>query len=342
MRIVALVKGPDHVCCRYRVAAYRSFWLQAGHSLEIHPWPRSVFSRLSLHRQLGRVDVLILQRKSPGPRQVALLRRQAGCLVYDFDDALFLRDSYAPQGLFCARRAAAFRQIVRDVDVVVAGNGFLRDEAALWTDAAKIQLIPTCVDVLKYPLSRYCRATDAVKLVWIGSASTLKGLELIRTTLENLGQQNSALELKIICNEFLRLRSLKVDCCQWSEATEAQELGAADIGISWLPDDLWSLGKCGLKILQYMAAGLPVVGNAVGVQSDLIRDGETGFLVRTPQEFASAVRRLAENPDLRRRMGRAGRQRVCREFNTTVGAWRWLRLLDGVATRRMRQALTVS
>src|SRR5207249_4095705 len=109
------------------------------------------------------------------------------------------------------------------------------------------------------------------------------------------------------CDQFLRLRHLPVIDCPWTEAGEAAALASADIGISWLPDDPWSRGKCGLKVLQYMAAGLPVVANAVGVHAELVSHGQTGFLVETPQEWAEAVRTLAQDPRLRRRMGRAGR-----------------------------------
>src|SRR5262249_30819219 len=153
------------------------------------------------------------------------------------------------------------------------------------------------------------------QLVWIGSSSTLRGMERIQPLLENLGKRQPGLEWKIICDRFLTLRALPVLRCPWSETSEAAELAQADIGISWLPDDLWSRGKCGLKILQYMAAGLPVVANPVGMQAALVRDGETGFLVRTEEEWHDAIARLAVDPALRRRMGLAGRALVETRFN---------------------------
>ena len=107
-------------------------------------------------------------------------------------------------------------------------------------------------------------------------------------------------------------------------------MAAADVGISWVPDDLWSRGKCGLKVLQYMAAGLPVVANPVGVQADLVRHGETGFLARTPAEWVEALRRLGADPELRCRLGAAGRRRVEAEFSVEAGAARWLTLLHGL------------
>ena len=76
---------------------------------------------------------------------------------------------------------------------------------------------------------------------------------------------------------------MKVVFRPWSRETETAELAEGDIGIAYMPDDSWSLGKCGLKVLQYMAAGLPVVANPVGVHREMIVHGETGFLADTPE-----------------------------------------------------------
>src|SRR5439155_14922425 len=101
-----------------------------------------------------------------------------------------------------------------------------------------------------------------------------------------------------------------------------------DVGISWAPDDGWSRGKCGLKVLQYMAAGLPVVANFVGVYAEMVRPGETGFLADTADEWVEAVARLAADAALRRRLGAAGRRRLEADYSVAAGAERWLDLLD--------------
>jgi glycosyltransferase involved in cell wall biosynthesis len=223
-----------------------------------------------------------------------------------------------------------FAATVRAADAVIAGNAFLQEEARRWTDAGRVHVVPTCVDPARYPLAEHHRAGDGVQLVWIGSSSTLRGLETIRPLLEEIGRRCPGLCLKLICDRFLELQRLPVRACPWSEAGEATELAAADIGISWVPDDPWSRGKCGLKVLQYMAAGLPVVANPVGVQAELVRHGETGFLVETPEGWAAALGRLARDPALRRRFGAAGRRRLEKEYSVAAGAARWVTLLAGL------------
>ena len=122
----------------------------------------------------------------------------------------------------------------------------------------------------------------------------------------------------------------------------AAELADADIGISWLCDDLWGQGKCGLKVLQYMAAGLPVVANSVGVHRKMIVHGESGFLVDTPEEWAEAVARLAENPSLRQRMGAAGPADVSKATTTSVAGVRRSPGYCGIWSTSSRQAAGVS
>jgi glycosyltransferase involved in cell wall biosynthesis len=338
VRLTALVDSPEHVCCRYRLAAFRPFFAAAGHQLELRPFPRTPWHWLALARVLRERDAVIVQRKLLSPWQLYAVRRACRFLIFDFDDAVFLRDSYSRKGLHSRRRKRRFSAIVRAAELVVAGNDFLREAALAWTTPERVAVIPTCVDVRGYPRAEHCRAGEGVELAWIGSASTLQGLEAIRPLLETLGQRVPGLRLKLICDKYLDLQHLPVIPCAWSEATEAAELAGADIGISWLPDDLWSRGKCGLKVLQYMAAGLPVVANPVGVQREMIRSGGNGFLAKTADEWVEAVGRLACDPGLRRALGSVGRQLVEREYSVECGANRWLRALDRLAARRRMTA----
>lgn len=328
MRITALVKSHDHVCCRYRIAAYRAHFESLGHAVDIRPWSGPWYVRQLLPSFFPGIDVLIVQRKLFPAWQLNLLRRRVRWLVYDFDDSIFLRSSYNPRGQDCPKRFAQFRHMVQSADLVIAGNDFLCDQATALTDPAKVRLIPTCVDPERYPRARHDSQQPCVKLAWIGSASTIRGLERKRDLFDRLGKALPALELKVICDRSLTLGEMPIAFCPWQEATEAEELADADIGISWLPDDGWSAGKCGLKLLQYMAAGLPVVANAVGMQKELVRHGETGFLVESPAEWEAALRLLAGDANLRRRLGQAGRCIVETKYHVSRGAAAWQDVLQ--------------
>jgi len=333
VHLTALVDSLHHVCCRYRLTAYQPFLEQAGHHFQTRPIPRLWWSRLGLLRGLRETDAVILQRKLLPLWQLRRLRRTAPLLIYDFDDAVHLRDSYSVKGLHSPRRLRRFTATIRAADIVVAGNDFLREQALSVVPAANVQVIPTCLDANRYPLAQHTRAKADALLVWIGSSSTLRGLEAIKPLLEEVGQSWPDLRLKLLCDRSLYLRHLPVLNCPWTDAGEAAELASADIGISWLPDDSWSRGKCGLKILQYMAAGLPVIANPVGIQVDLVRHGETGYLAETQAEWVEAIGRLALDPGLRRRLGQAGRKRVESDFSVAVGAAQWITLLGALRRR---------
>jgi glycosyltransferase involved in cell wall biosynthesis len=330
VHLIAFVESVGHVCCRYRLDAFRPHLERAGHRLELRPFPRSWWTWLQIKHALGATDAVLVQRRLLPSWQFALLRRAAPRLLFDFDDAVFLRDSYSAKGLRSRRRLKRFARTIAHADVVVAGNAFLQEEAAQWNNRRRIHVIPTCVDPGRYPRAEHQRTGEGVELVWIGSSSTLKGLKAIRPMLEDLGHNWPGLRLRLICDRFLTLNHLPVVPCRWSEMTEAQELARADIGLSWVPNDPWSRGKCGLKVLQYMAAGLPVIANPVGVQAEMVRHGESGYLASTPDEWSAAVGRLMHDPALRRRMGEAGRQRVEREFSVAAGAARWINMLNNL------------
>ncbi len=320
MNLLALVESPEHVCCRYRIQAFEEGLRSSGWSLVCVGIARGALQRAFQLRRASQYDTVILGRKLLPRWQLRILRRAARHLVFDFDDAVAYRDSYDRRGPHCARRQRRFEQTVRLSDTVIAGNDFLAD-CALRAGATveRVRVIPTCVDPENYPSARHASSPGPVDLVWIGSSSTLKGLEESRLIWQRLAEAIPRLRLRVICDRFPHPFPLAVVPIAWQARTEVRELAAGHIGISWLPDDPWSRGKCGLKVLQYQAAGLPVVANPVGVHCEMVRRGETGFLASTPDDWVSAIHTLANDPALRKQMGSAGRHQV--ESDYSLAAW---------------------
>jgi glycosyltransferase involved in cell wall biosynthesis len=334
MHLIGLVESPDHVCCRYRLRAFQADLAAAGHHLEIQSLPRRWWDRLRIMFALGRADAVILQRKLLPPWQTAILRRCVRRLIFDFDDAVFMRDSYAARGPESPRRRRRFAATVCAADAVVAGNRWLAEQARAAGATGAIRVVPSCVEPNRYPRARHVSSDGVTRLVWVGSSSTLNGLEQTRELFDAVADAVPDVRLKVISNRFPTLGRLPVEPCPWSEDIEGTQIAAGDVGISWVPDDDWSRGKCGLKVLQYMAAGLPVVANPVGVHATLIRHEETGFLASTPEEWVVAIRRLAGDAQLRRRMGALGRWRVEGDYSVTAGGKLWRDLLAQPALAR--------
>ncbi len=325
MRLVAFVEAIDHVCTRYRVSAFRPAFAAAGVVVEPVALPASLLGRVRAYHAARSADAVLIQRKLLPAGEIAILRRFARKLLFDFDDAVWLRDSYSSKGFASSRRSRRFRAVVAASDLVIAGNSYLAAEAERYAPG-RVAIVPTCVNTDAYPISTHSRPAGEIRLVWVGSASTLQGLDRFRDVLEAIGQGVPGARLRLICDRFLRFESLPVDPVPWASTTEAGLIAAADVGIAWVPDDPWSRGKCGLKVLQYQAAGLPVIANPVGVQAEFVTR-KTGFPASSPEEWVDAVRLLATSPELRREIGAAGRKQVEERYSVTAGARRWLEIL---------------
>jgi hypothetical protein len=189
MNLLALVEAPDHVCCRYRIRAFAPALRAAGVDLTLRAFSRGPAGRLAQLAGSARFDATIIQRKLLPRWQVRMLRRRSSRLIFDFDDAVLYRDSYDPRGPACPRRAARFAAIVRAADVVIAGNRFLADCAVrAGARPDRVRVIPTCVDLDRYGPRPRPDPGPGLDLVWIGSSSTLQGLERRREVLERIGR----------------------------------------------------------------------------------------------------------------------------------------------------------
>ncbi len=337
LSFVALVESPEHVCCRYRLKAFQKRFTEAGIGLSYQIIGNTFREFANDLSHLSQLAGIILQRKLIHPWNSRRLRKKAKLFVLDFDDAIWLRDSFSPKGLYSRKRRNRFNSLLEKVDGVVVGNSFLAEEVSRNRPALACQIIPTCLDTDKYKLASHERTfsdSEAVRLVWVGSSSTIQGLEQQKELLQEVGKKLPGLVLTTICDRPLELHHLKTNFVPWSEEIETVELSNSDIGISWIPYDDWSRGKCGLKILQYMAAGLPVVTNSVGVHREMVIHGQTGFLADTKEEWLEAIRILARDPELRNQMGRRARQMVEQKYHIDVGSQLWIDFLSRFESKR--------
>jgi glycosyltransferase involved in cell wall biosynthesis len=334
MKVLALIESADHVCYRYRLNALAWALAQEGLLLDALPIQKG-FGRISTLLAGNRADLVILQRKLLPAWQLAILRQNAKCLVYDIDDALFRRDTFSHRKQQSHGRLSRFRGIVRAADAVLAGNDYLTQFASAFADPSRVHFVPTCVDPSWYPRASHRRTGSWVRLGWIGQRCMLPSLDAMEERFTAVRCRLPDVSLRVISDALPQITALRTELRPWSSATEAAELAATDIGISWLCDDLWNLGKCGLKVLQYMASGLPVVANSVGVHRKLIVHGRTGFLADTPDEWAEAVSLLAENPSLRHRMGTAARQSVETDYNVHRWGPKVAKLLRQIADKQL-------
>src|SRR6202142_3136028 len=271
-------------------------------------------------------DVVIIYREAAvmGPQIYEwLLSRNDVPIVYYFDDAIWMAPKQAMVSINNAFRMLKFTgkaaTICKWADVVTLGNEYL----AAWARRhnREVHVVPTSIDLDAYPVQAAMPQEEPFTIVWSGTFSTLPHLELARAPIEALAKRR-AVRLNVICDRPLHRPFAGVDTrfIRWQADAEAKAIGAGHVGIMPLPDDEFTRGKCACKARQYMAAGRVAVASPVGVNSDILRHGENGFLASTDQDWTEILDELAWSIDLRERVAAAGRKTVEERFSAARSA----------------------
>lgn len=325
MRVLfLLIGGWQAASSRYRVLQYLPHLEGSGIDVNATIIPKEIPARWRLFNSMKDYDVIFIQKKLFNPLELAYIRSKSRRLVYDFDDAVMFKES----GEKSFNRWLNFRQTVRVCDIVIAGNSYLGEEVKRYSP--KVSVLPTVLDTQLYsPVTDVVK--DRVTLGWIGSRANLKYLAGIGKVLDKLASMYGNVELKIVSDDFIELDEMPVVRKKWHIEEEAADLQSFDIGLMPLPDDPWTRGKCGFKLLQYMAVGIPVVCSQVGVNSEIVEDGYNGFLACTSEEWFDKLSILIRDPLLRRTMGRRGREIVEDRYSLKAVAPRFIELLKGIS-----------
>lgn len=238
-------------------------------------------------------------------------------MIFDFDDAIWI-PAISEQNKMAAFVKCFWKTkwICRWSYKIAAGNGYLADFAK--QNNPNVVIVPTVVDTVNRYNDLVSQQVQKPSIGWTGSHSTIKYLHEVLPALQKLEEQFE-FEFYVICNKMpgFQLRSLRY--IEWKENTEIEDLKKINIGIMPLEADPWSEGKCGFKIIQYLALGIPAVASPVGVNKTII-DDENGFLCATEEEWYKALSRLLFETSLRNEMGKAGRKKIVSGYSIQSNA----------------------
>lgn len=311
----------------YLVHRYQSGRGHAGDIL------RAFMRRLAALVSARCFDLVIIE-KEVLPYFPALPERVLGWLgvpyVVDYDDALF--HQYDRHESWWVRHMLGDKiaRVMRGAQLVTVGNSYLADYA-LRAGALRIEIIPTVVDLARYPAPQVKPVSNIpLTIGWIGSPSTAMYMQAIALALAEVCAGGRA-RVRLIGSGPIDLPGVPVEVLSWDESTEVAAMRQFDVGIMPLPDDPWERGKCGLKLIQYMGCGLPVVASPVGVNREIVEHGVNGFLASTIEEWQQALQGLLLDIGLRQRMGQAGRKKVEENYSLQVTAPKLAALLKSVA-----------
>jgi len=331
---------------------FHSFECEYLHSLLYKPgnFPRKLqlilcafARRLSVLRSVRDYDAVYVFREAAllGPPFFERWIHQSGVpMIFDFDDAIFVPYVSPSNGyLSLLKMPAKTRTICRIAAHVMVGNQYLADYARCANN--RVTIVPTTIDTSVYTIDHPKPASDPPVIGWTGSYSTVQHLDRLRGALQRLAR-HERFRLRVIGAPNYQLDGVEVEARWWRAETEVADLRPIDIGVMPLPEDPWSRGKCGLKALQYMALGIPAVCSPVGVNSEIISDGENGFLADSEDEWIEKLARLLRSAELRERLGLAGRATVEARYSAKVQAARVYRILESVVNKAREPAAVKS
>lgn len=309
MKVCFLTSRIEKASARYRFGQFLPSLKEDKVECVVKTIEKNFFKRLCMFRELSAYDVVFLQRRLLNSFDLFFLRSFAKRLVFDYDDAIMYKDSSSIE-YKSKRRMKRFKNTLRLSDAVICGNSYLKDLAGDYKDKAVI--IPTVVDTDKYPLRDDVggESTSRLRLGWIGSKKTIFYLKDLASVFKKLSSEGVDFELAIISDDFVDLEGVEVVKLKWSSDTEIKDLQSIDIGLMPIRDDHWSRGKCGFKILQYMASGAVPIATAVGANNDIVINGETGYLAKNDEDWVRAIKKLVADRDLRQKISHASRKRV--------------------------------
>lgn len=350
MKLLALTKyGPEAASTRQRFLQYAPSLQQAGFELDIAPLlgddhvrriakgrGADPFSVMRAYAARRRTLTKLAEHECIGwihcetfPYAPAFVERWAACsavpYVFDYDDAIFhmydrnplLRDKLEP--------------LIAGAAAVTAGNAYLADYAGRWN--VNVHVVPTTVDTDAY-VPAVPRHVGPPVIGWIGSPSTWAYVRPYLPLLADLCTGSRARFLAVGAGRAAEAdRFDGMETREWAEHREIADVQAMDIGLMPLPDEPWARGKCGYKLIQYMACGLPTIASPVGVNANIVIDGKTGFLASSPCDWRTTLQHFIDTPADRTRLGTAGRARAVAHYSLVTWAPRIVDLFLSVANR---------
>jgi hypothetical protein len=335
-------KGPNS---RYRLWQYQPLFQKAGYDVDVKPMLDNTYiERLfaGVHRNLFSLAIdylahighmLTLKKYDAAvidqelfPYLPAAFEKFAsrlnGRLIVDYDDAAYYKYRRFPV------LRAKIGKVMAAARTVVVGNQHLAEYARQF--APDVRLIPTVVDVAKYVPRQDNGHGNIVRACWIGNPIT--GAEFLPPMVPVFLEAQ-----RLFPNLWFRFigvnhvdggSQLRAEFIPWSEATEAPRIAECDIGIMPLRDDEFARGKCGLKLIQYMAGGLPVIASPVGENRHIVEHGLNGFHAGDSHAWIEHLGALISDAGLRHKMGRQGRAKAERQYSLQYGFARWRALIE--------------
>ncbi len=334
MKVLFLTVKKDAPSAKWRVLQFLPHFRQAGLACDVEEWPGGMLAGLGITKRGVGYDVVFLQKRLLPKLLANRLRKHSRALVFEFDDVVTIKKTEEGLVRDSTARERRFRRIVKYADAVIVTNDYLGDLARrAGALDEKVNVFPSVIDLSRWSPRAGEGDPDRVTIGWMGTPSNLPSMEVIRTPLVRLCRRFEGVEVKVVCEEPLKMEDVPLVNRPYSPGEEAGDVRTFDIAVAPLVEDPWTRGKVSTKVLAYFASGLPVVASNVSANRLYVRDGVNGFLAGTLGEWEERLARLVEDPALRREMGARARESAEKEFSIESMVPRYLELFRKLAAR---------
>lgn len=338
---------------RYRVEQYIPYLKAAGIGCDLSPFVfaefyriiysegryckktiyfiRGLFRRITDIFKLYKYDAVFIHREAcpfGWPIFEWLIFISGKPIIFDFDDAIFIQNFNPVNKIYSFLKSPSkTKKIIKMASSVIVANRFLQEYAHKFN--SHIYILPTSIDTERFKLPE--RISCNLEIGWVGSPTTAPYLNIVSDVIKKLSKKYDFIFKVVGVKNKTSIPGVRLEYYDWQLDREIQDFQNIDIGIYPLPDTIWAKGKAGFKAIQYMAVGVPVVASAVGMAKEIIEDGINGFLANSYEEWIEKISKLIENPDLRKRIGLAGRKTVEKNFSVEANAPKFLKIIESYA-----------
>lgn len=238
-----------------------------------------------------------------------LLRKK---IIYDFDDAIWIPNTSDANKIVAGMKwHQKVGAVCKWAYKVSCGNTYLQQYASQYNPNAFVN--PTTIDTLHHHNQVKSQNTEKVVIGWTGTHSTLKYLDALIPVIRKL-EKKYAFEFCVISNQAPAFKLDSLVYIPWQKESEIADLMRFNVGLMPLEDDLWAKGKCAFKALQYMALGIPALVSPVGMNTEVVTNGQNGFICHGPEDWYEKLEKIIRDVPLRSCLGRASRKKIEQDY----------------------------
>ena len=236
--------------------------------------------------------------------------------IIDLDDAIYFRNEKFQKNFnYILNFNKSFNFSLKNCNKIFAGNKDIFNFVEKYNHNSTI--LPTILDCKKINESIGVNKNKQFTIVWIGSPSTAIYLNDIIPYLQNIYKANN-FKLRLIGSGDIEIKNIDYEIFKWDEKTETKLIAECHIGIMPLADTIWSRSKCGFKLLQYMACGIPVIASPIGVNKIIVKDDYNGFLCSNENEWTTKINYLLNNKEYIAHMGENAKNFIFEYYDLDV------------------------